>query len=83
MRGREWARPVRPVRREVLSAAPEVEQGRPPLLFVPGFGHGAWTFAEHWLGHAASRGFPAYALSTSRRTGRTGRAHSRPRMIRT
>ncbi len=63
MRGREWARPVRPARREVLSALPEVEQGRPPLLFVPGFGHGAWAFAEHWLGHAAGRGFPAYALS--------------------
>ncbi|MEU7924669.1 alpha/beta fold hydrolase [Micromonospora sp. NPDC049801] len=63
MRGREWARPVRPARREVLSAVPELEQGRPPLLFVPGFGHGAWAFAEHWLGHAASRGFPAYALS--------------------
>ena len=49
--------------REVLSAAPELERGRPPLLFVPGFGHGAWAFAEHWLGHAASRGFPAYAVS--------------------
>ncbi len=63
VRGREWARPVRPVRREVLSALPELEQGRPPLLFVPGFGHGAWAFAEHWLEHAASRGFPAYAVS--------------------
>ncbi|MGN9808746.1 alpha/beta hydrolase [Micromonospora sp. BQ11] len=63
MRGREWARPVRPVRREVLSAVPELEEGRPPLLFVPGFGHGAWAFAEHWLGHAASRGFGAYAVS--------------------
>ncbi|MEU8297215.1 alpha/beta fold hydrolase [Micromonospora sp. NPDC048909] len=63
MRGREWARPVRPARREVLSATPELEEGRPPLLFVPGFGHGAWAFAEHWLGHAASRGFPAHAVS--------------------
>ncbi|MFF5172023.1 alpha/beta hydrolase [Micromonospora sp. NPDC000089] len=63
MRGREWARPVRPVRREVLGAAPELDEGRPPLLFVPGFGHGAWAFAEHWLEHAASRGFPAYAVS--------------------
>ncbi|MEH1057775.1 alpha/beta fold hydrolase [Micromonospora sp. CPCC 206171] len=63
MRGREWARPVRPARREVLGAVPELEEGRPPLLFVPGFGHGAWAFAEHWLEHAASRGFPAYALS--------------------
>ncbi|MFC0504439.1 alpha/beta hydrolase [Micromonospora costi] len=63
MRGREWARPVRPVRREVRSATPDLEEGRPPLLFVPGYGHGAWAFAEHWLGHAASRGFPAYAVS--------------------
>ncbi len=63
VRGWEWARPVRPVRREVLSAAPELEEGQPPLLFVPGFGHGAWAFAEHWLGHTASRGFPAYAVS--------------------
>ena len=37
--------------------------GAPASLFVPGFGHGAWVFAEHWLGHAAARGFPAYALS--------------------
>jgi pimeloyl-ACP methyl ester carboxylesterase len=63
LRGREWARPVRAVRREVLSVVPELEEGRPPLLFVPGFGHGAWAFAEHWLEHAASRGFPAYAVS--------------------
>ncbi|MDH6462552.1 pimeloyl-ACP methyl ester carboxylesterase [Micromonospora sp. A200] len=63
MRGREWARPVRPARREVLGAVPELEEGRPPLLFVPGFGHGAWAFAEHWLEHTASRGFAAYALS--------------------
>ncbi|PWU52500.1 alpha/beta hydrolase, partial [Micromonospora globispora] len=63
VRAREWARPERPARREVLGVVPEVEEGRPPLLFVPGFGHGAWAFAEHWLEHAASRGFPAYALS--------------------
>ncbi|WP_028182709.1 alpha/beta hydrolase [Salinispora arenicola] len=63
MRGWEWGRPVRPVRREVLDAVPGLDDGRPPLLFVPGFGHGAWAFAEHWLGHAAARGFPAHALS--------------------
>ncbi len=39
------------------------DEGLPPLLFVPGLGHGAWAFAEHWLGHAASRGFPAYAVT--------------------
>ncbi|NUT34968.1 MAG: alpha/beta fold hydrolase [Hamadaea sp.] len=59
----EWAHPVTPVRREVLTATPEVDEGRPPVLFVPGFGHGAWAYAEHWLEHAASRGFPSYAMS--------------------
>ncbi|MBX6355388.1 MAG: alpha/beta fold hydrolase [Micromonosporaceae bacterium] len=63
MRAREWAYPVPPVRREVLSAQPEADEGRPPVLFVPGFGHGAWAFAEFWLGHTAARGFPAYAMS--------------------
>ncbi|MEE6260553.1 alpha/beta hydrolase [Plantactinospora sonchi] len=59
----EWTRPVPAVRREVLSASPEADEGKPPLLFVPGFGHGAWVFAENWLEHAASRAFPAYAVS--------------------
>lgn len=36
---------------------------RPPILFVPGFGHGAWAFEEHWLEHTAQRGFPAHAMS--------------------
>jgi pimeloyl-ACP methyl ester carboxylesterase len=70
---RRWeaARPVPPVRREVLGTAPATGPepagaggGRPPLLFVPGFGWGAWVYAEHWLDRAAERGFPAYAMST-------------------
>ncbi|WP_019868944.1 alpha/beta hydrolase [Salinispora oceanensis] len=69
IRGREWARPVRPVRREVLEAVPGLDEGRPPLLFVPGFGHGAWAFAEHWLGHAVERGFSGYALSLRGQSG--------------
>jgi pimeloyl-ACP methyl ester carboxylesterase len=73
VRARDWARPVPPVRREVLTAAPELDEGKPPVLFVPGFGHGAWVFAEHWLEHAASRGFPAYAVSL-RGHGRSGAA---------
>ena len=40
-----------------------VDPHRPPLLFVPGYGHGAWAFAEQWLEHAAERGYPAYAMS--------------------
>ena len=63
MRGKDWAEPVRPARREVLTATPEVAGDRPPVLFVPGFGYGAWAFEEHWLEHAAQRGFPAYAMS--------------------
>lgn len=74
VRLREVARPVPPVRREVLAATPTaaladggpVPAGQPeppPLLFVPGFGCGAWVFAEHWLDHAAQRGFRAYAMS--------------------
>lgn len=60
---REVASPVRPVRREVLAATPAVEADRPPLLLVPGFGCGAWVYAEHWLDYAAERGFRAYATS--------------------
>ena len=70
MRFREWAYPVRPVHREVVTSQPptqdgfgEIDAARPPLLFVPGYQHGAWAFAEKWLEHAAGRGFPAYAMS--------------------
>jgi pimeloyl-ACP methyl ester carboxylesterase len=63
LRFADWTSPVPPVRREVLSALPHPDDGHPPLLFVPGLGHGAWAFREHWLGHAAQRGFAAYAIS--------------------
>ncbi|GAA5183979.1 alpha/beta hydrolase [Rugosimonospora acidiphila] len=63
VRSVEWAYPVPPVSREVREATPGIDEGKPPILFVPGFGHGAWAFAENWLEHAAARGFPAYALS--------------------
>lgn len=63
LRQKEWAFPIRPAKREVLKATPEADEGKPPILFVPGFGHGAWVFAEHWLEHAADQGFPAYAMS--------------------
>ena len=63
MRPREWSRPTAPVRREVLSARVDGPTNAPPVLFVPGYGHGAWVYAEHWLEHTAERGFPAYALS--------------------
>jgi pimeloyl-ACP methyl ester carboxylesterase len=57
------------VQREVLTSQPapngfgEIEGKRPPLLFVAGYGHGAWAFAEQWLEHAAERGYPAYSMS--------------------
>jgi pimeloyl-ACP methyl ester carboxylesterase len=63
LRGREWSYPVPPVRREVLSATPPESGDGPTVLFVPGFGHGAWVFDEHWLEHTAERGFRAYAMS--------------------
>ena len=64
-RWREWTSPIMPVQREVLTSQPVEEPtgGRPPLLFVPGYAHGAWAFAEKWLEHAAGRGYPAYAMS--------------------
>jgi pimeloyl-ACP methyl ester carboxylesterase len=75
MRPKEWASPPPPVRREVLAAQPEQPgpAGTAPVLFVPGFGLGAWAFAEHWLDHAAGRGVPAYAMSL-RGHGSSGRA---------
>ena len=70
LRFREWSSPVLPVQREVLTSQPaqvegygELPSAKPPLLFVPGYGHGAWAFTEKWLEHAAERGFPAYAMS--------------------
>jgi pimeloyl-ACP methyl ester carboxylesterase len=63
LRSREWAHPVRPVRREVISVRAMDTEPRPPILFVPGYAHAAWVFEEHWLEHTAGRGFPAYAMS--------------------
>ncbi|MGW4947460.1 alpha/beta hydrolase [Actinoplanes sp. NPDC004185] len=63
LRFADWTSPVPAVRREVLSAVPESAEDNPPVLFVPGLGHGAWAFAEHWLGHTASRGFAACSVS--------------------
>lgn len=63
LRRMDWALPPAPVHREVLSALPASDTGRPPLLFVHGMGHGAWCFAEQWLPAAAERGYPAYAVS--------------------
>jgi pimeloyl-ACP methyl ester carboxylesterase len=58
----DWTAPVPPVRREVLSVLEGADDKLPPVLFVPGLGHGPWAFAEHWLGHTAARGFAAHAV---------------------
>jgi pimeloyl-ACP methyl ester carboxylesterase len=63
LRFSDWTSPVPPVQREVLSAEPASPEDLPPVLFVPGPGQGARVFAEHWLGHTASRGFAAHAVS--------------------
>ncbi|MBN1174598.1 MAG: alpha/beta fold hydrolase, partial [Micromonosporaceae bacterium] len=66
-----WDLPA-PARREVLVARPPDElegpggarqAAPPPVLLVPGLGHGAWAYAEHWLDHFAERGFPTHAMS--------------------
>jgi pimeloyl-ACP methyl ester carboxylesterase len=70
LRSWDWALPPQPVNhREVIAAVPTgwAEQSRasrkPPLLFIHGLAHGAWCFAEHWVGAAAAAGYPAYAMS--------------------
>ncbi|MEV0644359.1 alpha/beta fold hydrolase [Phytomonospora sp. NPDC050363] len=55
--------PVPHAARELLTSEPDEPAGKPTLLFVGGDRRGAQIFAEHWLAHAAGRGFPAYALS--------------------
>jgi len=69
MRPWDWALPPQSADLEVISAVPDGwsaaprSDRRPPLLFVHGVGAAAWIFAEHWLGAAVRRGYPAHALS--------------------
>ena len=65
----DWTKPVAAFDREVVSVPADGE----PVLFVPGPGHGAWAFAEHWLARTAARGFAAHALTP--RPGGDLRAH--------
>jgi pimeloyl-ACP methyl ester carboxylesterase len=51
-----------PATLEVLERQPAVDDGRPPLLFVHGLGHGAWCW-EQWMDTTAEAGWPTYALS--------------------
>jgi pimeloyl-ACP methyl ester carboxylesterase len=63
LRFSDWTSPVPPADREVVTLLAEGGEERPPVLFVPGLGHGAWAFAVHWIAHTAARGFPAHALT--------------------
>ena len=49
----------------------------PPLLFVHGAAHGAWCWADHFLGFFSDRGFDAYALSLRGHGGSGGRERLR------
>nr|WP_221376172.1 alpha/beta fold hydrolase [Actinoplanes polyasparticus] len=73
LRFEDWTDPVPPVEREVVSLTEDARADLPPLLFVPGLGHGAWAFADHWLPQAASRGYAAHAVTP--RPGGDLRAH--------
>jgi pimeloyl-ACP methyl ester carboxylesterase len=57
---------------EVVERQPTNDDGRPPLLFVHGLGHGAWCW-EHWLAAAAVAGYPSYAVSLRGHGGSDGR----------
>lgn len=48
---------------ELISRAPEAANGAPPLLFVHGGFHAAWSWDEYFLPWFAARGFEAHALS--------------------
>ena len=47
---------------ELVERQPARDEGRTPVLFVHGLGHGAWCW-EHWLEGTAEAGHPAYAVS--------------------
>ncbi|MCB0827688.1 MAG: alpha/beta hydrolase [Solirubrobacterales bacterium] len=56
---------------ELLEVQPDDPDGRTPVLFVHGAGHGAWCW-ENWLTATADAGHPAYALSLSGHGGSGG-----------
>lgn len=62
---------------EVISRTPATGtgEGRPPLLFVHGLGHAAWSW-ENWLDAAADAGYRAYAVSLRGHGGSGGRLGS-------
>jgi pimeloyl-ACP methyl ester carboxylesterase len=59
-------------RLELVERQPAHDEGRTPVLFVHGLGHGAWCW-EHWLEATAEAGRPAYAVSLRGHAGSEGR----------
>ena len=51
-----------------------------PILFVHGFFHGAWCWAEHFLDYFADRGFRAAAVSLRGHGSSPARERARPRI---
>ncbi len=83
MRPWDWAFPSAPLsHREVLSAQPVEDTGRPPLLMVHGIAHGAWCFNENWVPAAAEQGWPSYAVSLRGHGGSGGARHLRRTLTR-
>jgi pimeloyl-ACP methyl ester carboxylesterase len=64
LRQLDWTFPPPPVRRELLEARPDQPQpARPPLLFVHGAWHAAWSWQESWLPAVAAHGWHGFAVS--------------------
>lgn len=61
-----------PLGLEILSARPQGEARRTPLLFVHGAHAGAWCWQEHFLPYFAEQGWAAYAVSLSGHGGSPG-----------
>jgi pimeloyl-ACP methyl ester carboxylesterase len=57
---------------EIVERRPVSDQGRPPLLFVHGLGHGAWCW-EEWQEVAAEAGYASAAVSLRGHGGSGGR----------
>jgi pimeloyl-ACP methyl ester carboxylesterase len=56
---------------ELIERQPARDEGRAPVLFVHGLGHGAWCW-EHWLEGTVEAGHPAYAVSLRGHAGSAG-----------
>ena len=66
---------------EILSRHPAGAPRDAPLLFVHGAWHGAWCWAEHFLGFFAARGHAAHAVSLRGHGASAGRERLRATRI--